>query len=222
MMCKMIRVCWLRLGTIGREEKASVRGRHSSGTRRSNYNYDRSEHHGDKDGNWNISSKSRVVGCSHSRNEAADKSSSRLDRLATNESCADRSWGSYRRESVPLFQSKNGPLQPNSSETASGSVMYEMYPLPGMSPSGVTSNGPPGPPAVMYYPYDHNSDYGTPGEQLEFGSLGPMGFMGTGTNELSQLNEATQTRGTIEKRRFHGSSVPQSSPDQPCSPHRRV
>ncbi|CAI0469911.1 unnamed protein product [Linum tenue] len=52
----------------------------------------------------------------------------------------------------------------------------------------------------------HRHDNPTPADQIEFGSLGPMGFA-----ELSHLNE---------DQRLHGSAVAQlSSPDQPSSPH---
>ncbi|GAB4861603.1 hypothetical protein Ancab_036796 [Ancistrocladus abbreviatus] len=195
---------------------ASVRDRNSSGTRRGNYNYDRNDHAGDKEGSWNANSKSRAAGRNRCRNQAADKSSSRLDRLAANENQADRPWGSYRHESVPSYQSQHG-LEPNSAHTASGSVAYRMYPLPGMNPSG--ADGPPVPSVVMFYPYDHNSGFGASGQQLEFGSLGPVDFVGTVTNEVSQ--EVNQMRGTLEEPRFRGSSAPHASADQPSSPHLR-
>ncbi|GMH00427.1 hypothetical protein Nepgr_002266 [Nepenthes gracilis] len=209
-------------GTYLPNPKALVRDRHSSGTRRSNYNYDRNEHRGDREGNWYTNSKSRATGSSHSHSHA-DKSSSRLDKSTANESRADRPWGSYRHESISSYQSQNGPLRPkapNSSQAASSNVAYGMYPLQGMNQSGVTSKGQTVPSMVMLYPYDHdNSRYGTPGEQLEFGSLGPVGFMGTATNEASQPAEGAQMRGGFEEQRFHGRSAQQSSPDQPSSPH---
>ena len=86
-----------------------------------------------------------------------------------------------------------------------------------MTPSGVTSNGPGMPSVVMLYSYDHNAGYGTPAEQLEFGSLGPMGF--PSVNEVSQLNEGSRMSSAFEEQRFHGTSAQQSSPDQPSSPH---
>lgn len=86
-----------------------------------------------------------------------------------------------------------------------------------MNPSEAASNGPSMPPVVMFYPYDHNAGYGTHAEQLEFGSLGPMGF--SSLNEVSQLNEGSRISGAFEEQRFHGNSVQQSSPDQPSSPH---
>ena len=69
----------------------------------------------------------------------------------------------------------------------------------------------------MLYPYDHNAGYGSPAEQLEFGTLGPMGF--SGVNELSQPIEGSRSSGAFEEQRFHGGSAQRSSPDQPSSPH---
>ncbi|KAK7258515.1 hypothetical protein RIF29_24094 [Crotalaria pallida] len=86
-----------------------------------------------------------------------------------------------------------------------------------MNSSGVSSNGPTMPSIVMLYPYDHNADYSSPAEQVEFGSLRPTGFLGV--HELSQLNEGSQSGLAFEEQRFHGGSAQHSSPDQPSSPH---
>ncbi|KAJ7951289.1 Poly(A) RNA polymerase cid14 [Quillaja saponaria] len=162
----------------------SPRDRHSSTTRRGNYNYDRNDHHGDRDGNWNMNTKTRASGRSHSRSQA-EKPNLRSERLATSESRADRPWGSHRHESVLSYQTQNGPVRSHSSQSGHPNVAYGMYPLPAMNPSA-SSNGPTIPSVVMLYPYDHNASYGPPAEQLEFGSQGPMGFSGV---ELSQQNE---------------------------------
>ncbi|KAL2926284.1 hypothetical protein RDABS01_006751 [Bienertia sinuspersici] len=171
-----------------------------------NYNYDRSDH-GDREGNWNVA-KARAAGRSHNRNQAEK---SRIDRLPGNDGRADRPWSTYRPDQISSYQAQNGPSRPSSSQGSSANVAYGMYPMPGMNPGGVTSNGP----VVMLYPYDHNSGYASPGEQLEFGSLGPMGV---GTNEASPI-DGTRLRRAFEDQRFHGSSGQQSSPDQPSSPH---
>jgi hypothetical protein len=93
-----------------------------------------------------------------------------------------------------------------------------MYSIPGMNPSGVSSNGPTMPSLVMLYPYDHNTGYSSPAEQLEFGSMGPMGF--SSTTELTQPNEGSRSgNSTLEEQRFHGVPAQRSSPDQPSSPH---
>lgn len=195
----------------GMLQKASVRDRHSSGVRRNSYNYDRSDH-GDREGNWNAA-KARAAGRSHNRGQAEK---SRIDRLAGNESRSDRPWSTYRHEQIPSYQAQNGPLRPSSSQSSSMNVAYGMYPMPGMNPGGVTSNGSTAPSVVMVYPYDHNSGYISPGEQLEFGSLGPMSV---GTNDASQPVDGNRLRRAFEDQRFHGGSVQQSSPDQPSSPH---
>ncbi|KAL5796030.1 hypothetical protein ACOSQ2_000850 [Xanthoceras sorbifolium] len=199
-------------GTYLPNPKVSARDRHSTNTRRGNYSHDRVDHHGDREGNWNVNSKSRASGRMHNRNQA-DKSNSRLDRMAGSENRADRPWGSHRHDTYPSYQSQNGPIRSSSTQSGSANVAYGMYPLPAMNPSGVSSNGPTMPSVVMLYPYDHNAAYGSPSEQLEFGSLGPVGF--TGVNEVSQLSEGSRSGGTFDEQRFHGTSTQRSSPDQP-------
>lgn len=203
-------------GTYLPNPKFTVRERHSTSTRRGNYNYDRNDHHGDREGNWNANPKSRPSGRSHGRSQG-DKPNARLDRLTPNESRSERPWVSHRHDSFPAYQSQNGPIRSNSTQSASANVPYSMYPLPAMNHSGASSNGPNMPPVVMFYPYDHNAGYGTPAEQLEFGSLGPMGF--SSLSEVSQLNDSSRISMDFEEQRFHSSSAQQSSPDQPSSPH---
>ncbi|XP_010661910.1 uncharacterized protein LOC100241322 isoform X3 [Vitis vinifera] len=200
-------------GTYLPNPKVSARERHASNSRRGNYHYDRGNHNGDREGNWNINSKSRTAGRNHSRNQA-DKSSSRLDRLAASESRADRPRGSYRHDSFPSYHSQNGPLHVNSPRSGSASVAYGMYPIPTVNPNEVSSNGPNVPSVVMVYPYEHNTNYGSQAEQPEFGSIGTAGF--SGMNEEALLNEGT---GAFEEQRFHGGVSQQSPSDQPSSPH---
>lgn len=200
-------------GTYLPNPKVSARDRHSTNTRRGNYNYDRSDHHSDREGNWNTNSKLRGTGRGHNRNHT-EKPSSKPDRLSTSESRAERPWSSHRHDSFIPHQ--NGPVRSNSSQSNPSNVAYGMYPIPAMNPSGVSSSGPM-PPVVMLYPYDHNAGYSSPAEQLEFGSLGPMGF--PGVNELPQANEVSQSSGALEEHRFRGGHTQRSSPDQPSSPH---
>ncbi|KAL3517280.1 hypothetical protein ACH5RR_024182 [Cinchona calisaya] len=201
-------------GTYLPNPKVSPRDRHSSGGRRGNYNYERSDSYGDREGNWNGNSKSRAAGRSHNRN-LSEKSNSRADRFSSNDSRADRSWGSYRHESFSSYQ--NGPLHSNSSQNNPSNVAYSMYQLPQTDASGVSSNGPTGPPVVMLYPFDHNASFGSHGEQLEFGTLGPIGF--SGVNEQTHLSDGSRPRGAHDEHRFRGGSGQRSSPDQPSSPH---
>ncbi|KAL1329193.1 hypothetical protein HN51_046339 [Arachis hypogaea] len=201
-------------GTYLPNPKVSVRERHSTNTRRGNYNYDRNDHHGDREGNW-VNSKLRGTGRGHNRNQS-EKTGPKPERLSTSESRSERSWGaSHRHDSFISHQ--NGPVHANSSQNSAANVAYGMYPIPGMNPGGISSNGPTMPSVVMFYPYDHNAGYGSPAEQLEFGSLGPMGF--PGVNEVPQPNEASRSGGVFEEQRFHGGSAQRSSPDQPSSPH---
>lgn len=194
-------------------QKVSARERHASNSRRGNYHYDRGNHNGDREGNWNINSKSRNAGRNHNRNQA-DKSSSRLDRLAASESRTDRQWGSYRHDSFPSYHSQNVPLRVNSTQSTSASVAYGMYSMPTITPNGVSSDGSNVQSVVMLYPYEHSANYGSLAEQPEFGSLGTAGF--SGTNEQALLNEGT---GAFEEQRFHSGISQKSSSDQPSSPH---
>ncbi|XVF80221.1 hypothetical protein PTKIN_Ptkin15bG0053700 [Pterospermum kingtungense] len=205
-------------GTYLPNPKVSMRERHSANARRGKYNNDRNDHHGDREGNWNANSKSRAAGRNHSRNQN-EKSRFTFDQFAavSGESRAERPWGSRRHDSFNSYQSRNGPVHSSSSQSSSASLPYGMYPLPAMNPSGVSSNGPTIPSVVMLYPYDHNSGYGSPAEQLELGSLGPVGF--SGMNEVSQLSDGSSSGGLFDEQRFHGTSARRSSPDQPSSPH---
>ncbi|CAN4111467.1 unnamed protein product [Withania somnifera] len=202
-------------GTYLPNPKVSVRDRHSS-TRRGNYNYERNDNHSDREGNWNLNPKSRAAGRNYNRSQS-EKSNSRVDRLASNDSRTDRSWSSHRHDSIPSYVSQNGQLRGNSSHIGPPNVAYGMYPLTAMNPSGATSNGPGGSPVVMFYPFDHNASYGSHGEQLEFGSLGPAGF--SGANEQPLPGEGNRQRGAFEEQRFHAVTGQRSSPDQPSSPH---
>ncbi|XP_031091650.1 uncharacterized protein LOC115996529 [Ipomoea triloba] len=191
--------------------KVTARDRHSSGSRRGNYNYERNDNHGDRDGNWKGSSKTRASGRSHNRSQT-EKSNSRLDWLSPNESRADRTWSSHRNDTFASYQSQRA----NSDISGVPDVAYGMYPFTAMNPTGVSSNGPTVPPLVMLYPFD-NPSYCSHGEQLEFGSLGPVGV--SGLSEQPQLGEGSRPRGTFDDCRFH---VQRSSPDQPSSPlHQR-
>ncbi|KAJ8556234.1 hypothetical protein K7X08_022992 [Anisodus acutangulus] len=178
-------------GTYLPNPKASARDRHAPGTRRGNYNHDRNDNYGDREGNW----KSRGVGRNYNRSQS-EKLNSRLDRPVSSESRADSSW---RHDSFPSYQSQNGPLHANSSSPSGvpPNMVYDMYPL---NPSAASLNGPP---VVMFYPFDHN------GEQLEFGSMSQVGV-----NEQAQTGDGSRLKGAFEEQRFQ-----LSSPDRPSSPH---
>ncbi|GKU96679.1 hypothetical protein SLEP1_g9891 [Rubroshorea leprosula] len=144
------------------------------------------------------------------RHQLADKPTSRSDRLAAAESRTDRPWGSHRNYSFPSYQSQNGPVRLNSTHSGSANVAYGRHPVATLNPSGVSSNGPNIPFFVMLYPYDHTPGYGSPAEQLEFGSPGQVSF--SGMNETSQLSEGGQSGGVFVEQRFHGGSGQCSSP----------
>lgn len=203
-------------GTYLPNPKISFRDRQSSNTRnhRGHYGYDRKDHHGDRDGNWNINSKPRFSGRAQGRNQV-DKPNSRIDRSTSSNSQSDRSWDTFKHEPFPSYYSQNGPLSSsNSTNRGSANMAYGMYPMPVMNPNGVSPSGTGVPPVVMLYPYDQNMGYASPTDQLEFGSLGPVHF--SGINEVSQLSEVS-SRGVNDLRNFQGDSA-LSSPDQPSSP----
>ncbi|VYS61111.1 unnamed protein product [Arabidopsis thaliana] len=194
-------------GTYFPNPKISPREqRPTSGMRRGNYGHDRTDHHSDREGNWNAGSKTRGSGRNHNnRNQADNKPISRQDR-------SDRHWGSsYRHESssYSAHHSQNGPIRSNTSQDASGNIAYGMYRLPpGMKQNSVTSSeGHNVPSVMMFYPYGHNNVYNSPSEYNEYGSLGPGG-------EAPHLNDEDQPR-------FRGAaaSAHMSSPDDPSSPH---
>ncbi|KAA0050999.1 Poly(A) RNA polymerase cid14 [Cucumis melo var. makuwa] len=189
---------------------ASARERQNA--RRGNFSYERSDSHGERDGNWNVTSKSRTSG----RRGQVDKPNSRLDRLSASENRVERAWSSHRHDSLP-YQSQNGPIRSNSTQSGSTSMAYGMYPLPSMNPGVVSSNGPSMPSVVMLYPLDHNGSYASPAEQLEFGSLGPVGF--ANLNDVSQVNEGGRMSRAFEDQRFHGSSNQRTPLEEPPSPH---
>ncbi|KAH8516935.1 hypothetical protein H0E87_005045 [Populus deltoides] len=190
-------------GTYLPNPKVAVRDRHATNMRKGNHNYNRSDHHGDREVSWNNDSRARAAGRGNNRSHA-EKSNTRPDRLA-GESQAERTWGSHRHDMFPSCQSQNG----------SSNVAYGMYPLPSLTP-GVSSNGPTIPSVVMLYPYDHSTGYGS-AEHLELGFVGPVGF--SGANETLHLSEVSRSSGGFEDQRFHSSSAHQPSPDQPSSPH---
>ncbi|KAE8660503.1 hypothetical protein F3Y22_tig00116951pilonHSYRG00291 [Hibiscus syriacus] len=205
-------------GTYLPNPKVSTRERHSANARRGKYSYDRNDHHSDRDGNWNANSKSQAAGYGRSCNQN-EKSRFTCEQsgAASGESRAERLWGSHRHDSYSSHQSHNGSVYSNSSQGTSADMPYGMYPLPAMNHSGVSSNGPTIPSVVMLYPYEHNSGYGSPDEQLDFGSLGPVAFSGM-NKEVPQPSDGSSSSGLFDKQRFHGTSAQQSL-DQPSSSH---
>ncbi|KAL4586140.1 hypothetical protein LXL04_010772 [Taraxacum kok-saghyz] len=137
------------------------RERHGSGSRRGNYNHDRSDNH--SEGNWNGNSKPRGSNRNHNhnRNHQTDKSRS------------------YRHDSYSTYQT-----QTQHGGSSQGNVgAYGMY----QNPVGNGSS------MVMVYPYDHNNHnsnsntgFGSHNsEQLEFGTLGPVGV----NEQQSQISD---------------------------------
>ncbi|KAJ6879582.1 hypothetical protein NC652_033010 [Populus alba x Populus x berolinensis] len=118
--------------------------------RKGNNNYNRSDHHGDREANWNNNSRARSAG---SAATVAAKLRSQIQ--------GQTDW----------HQSQNGSIRTNSTQSGSANAAYGMYPLPSLNPDGLSSNGPTISSVVMLYPYDHNTGYGS-AEHLGFGSPG--------------------------------------------------
>ncbi|XP_051119825.1 uncharacterized protein LOC127243635 isoform X2 [Andrographis paniculata] len=195
-------------GTYLPNPKVSVRERHSSGNRRGYYTHDRTDSLGDREGNWSIS-KPRSAARSRSQ---TDKMNSRTEGSAHSEVRGDHSWSSQGQNSIPSSQSQNGSLHSSSSQNNPRSVAH-MYSLAVANPGGVPNGSAP--PIVMLYPFGHNAAYVFHSDQLEFGSLGPLGFQGV--NPQLQLHDGTQTR-AFEHHRSHGNFGHRTSRDQPSSP----
>ncbi|MCL7038504.1 hypothetical protein MKW94_016444 [Papaver nudicaule] len=202
-------------GTYLPNPKISFRDQQTSSPKnyRGNHSYDRNDHYGEREGSWNINSRPRAAGRSHGRNQAG-KPNSRSDRLGASGSRSNRPWDSYRHGSFTSYQSQAVAFGSPSLNNGSNSVTYGMYPIPAVSSNGGSPTGS----VVMVYPYGgHSVDYGSPADQLEFGSLRQEHF--SGINEVSQRGEGVgSTRGLIEQQRFRGGSKAHSSPDQPSSP----
>ncbi|CAI9764132.1 unnamed protein product [Fraxinus pennsylvanica] len=99
-------------GTYLPNPKFFIREHHSSGNRRGNYNYDRNDNHGDREGNQMLILNQELLAHSYNRNQT-EKSYSRSDRVASSENRADWSW---RHDKVPSFQSLGVTLPPHQYE----------------------------------------------------------------------------------------------------------
>ncbi|KAG9160128.1 hypothetical protein Leryth_015019 [Lithospermum erythrorhizon] len=201
-------------GTYLPNPKLSAWERHSSGNRRGSYKSNRNDNHSDREGNWNANGKPRNTPHSQNRDQA-EKLNPRLDRLPS-EGRADRAWTSHGHDSHPSYRSQNSALRSNASNKGPRNLAYGMYSTPTMRANG----------ASLSYPNVQNSNFGSHGKQLGFGSLGPQGF--SSTKEESHLSEGSQLRRSLNNPRFHGRSDhrsppnhPSSPPNHPSSPHHR-
>ncbi|MCL7046419.1 hypothetical protein MKW94_016726 [Papaver nudicaule] len=200
-------------GTYLPNRKVPFRERQSSSIRNhkvNNNNYDRNEHHSEREGTWNMGFRQRSAG---PNNGLSDKPSTRSDLLAANESQADyRPFDLYRHEAFSSYQSQNGSFRPPASIHSN----YGMYPMVSVNSNGVSSTGPAGPSVVMLYPYDQNVGYSSPSDHVEFGSVRQGSF--SCADEVPQEVEVGPARFMYERRRIQGGLSAQSSPDEPSSP----
>ncbi|KAL9334693.1 hypothetical protein Peur_071874 [Populus x canadensis] len=200
-------------GTYLPNPKLSFRDRQSSNTRNhgGNYNYDRKDHHDEREGNWNNNPRPRSGARGQSQNQG-EKSSFRMDRSTANNRRSDRSWNS-KQDPLPRYHPRNSFRFSNSTDRGSTNAAYGMYPpVPVVTTSGVSAS------VVMLYPYDQNTGYNSPDQHLEF--VGPARF--TADKASPHLREDS-SRDINEQQDIRRDSD-LSSPDQPSSPrvHRRV
>ncbi|XP_072973478.1 uncharacterized protein [Typha angustifolia] len=211
-------------GTYLPNPKVSFRDRQSNiRNHRGSYYSDKTDH-GSREGSW-INSKSRAAR-NHGRGQA-ERPSSRSDRPTAAENQADRQWQTYRNDSfrhepVASYTAQNSSLGPRSS-TGAGNMTYGMYQVPAMTSNSMNPAAPAMSPMVMVYQYDQGAGYGSSGEPLEFGSLGPVHL--SGANDVPKPGDEQSLSSVYEHRHgiFRGSSSrsSRSSPDQPSSPHLR-
>ncbi|KAI3956403.1 hypothetical protein MKX01_016816 [Papaver californicum] len=199
-------------GTYLPNRKVPFRERQSSSINHklNNDNYDRTEHHKEREGTWNMGFRQQTV---RRNNVLSDKPCTRLDRLAANENQVDyRTFHSYTHESFSSYQAQKGSFCPPTSIRSN----YGMYPTVSINSNGVSPTGPAGPSAVRLYPYDQNVGYSSPAEHVEFGSVRQGSF--SRLDEVSQEVEVRPVRFMYERQRIQGGSSTQSSPDEPSSP----
>ncbi|KAJ6387514.1 hypothetical protein OIU78_017268 [Salix suchowensis] len=194
-------------GTYLPNPKLSFRDRQSSHTRNQggNYNYDRKDHHDEREGSWNNNPRPRSGARGQSQNQG-EKSSFRMDRSTANNRRSDRSWNS-KQDPLPRYHPRNSFRFPNSTNRGSTNASYGMYPpVPAVTTSGVSAS------VVMFYSFDQNVGYNSPDQHIEF--VGPAHFTG---DKVSPHSHEDSSRDSNEQQDIRRDSD-LSSPDQPSSP----
>ncbi|KAJ6748835.1 hypothetical protein OIU79_029840 [Salix purpurea] len=194
-------------GTYLPNPKLSFRDRQSSHTRNQggNYNYDRKDHHEEREGSWNNNPRPRSGARGQSQNQG-EKSSFRTDRSTANNRRSDRSWNS-KQDPLPRYHHRNSFRFSNSTNRGSTNASYGMYPpVPAVTTSGVPAS------VVMFYSFDQNVGYNSPDQHLEF--VGPAHFTG---DKVSPHSHEDSSRDSNEQQDIRRDSD-LSSPDQPSSP----
>ena len=151
-----------------------IRNRHYPNTRnhRGSYSYDKKDHHGEREADWNYNSKPRFASRNNFRYQG-ERSGTRMDKTNL----------SNRRPGKPSSSYKHGSFNSSmSSNHVTSNVPYGMHPLPVVGASGIPPSESAVPSIVMLYPHDQNVNYGS-SNWPEFGSLGPVHF--------SQVNKAS-------------------------------
>lgn len=188
-------------------QKLSFRDRQSSHTRNQggNYNYDRKDHHEEREGSWNNNPRPRSGARGQSQNQG-EKSSFRTDRSTANNRRSDRSWNS-KQDPLPRYHPRNSFRFSNSTNRGPTNASYGMYPpVPAVTTSGVSAS------VVMFYSFDQNVGYNSPDQHLEF--VGPAHFTGDKVSPHSHEDSSRDSNKQQDIRR----DSDLSSPDQPSSP----
>ncbi|KAJ0098533.1 hypothetical protein Patl1_20320 [Pistacia atlantica] len=207
--------CRSSTGTYLPIHKRSFRGRKSSNTRNQKryHRCDWKDHVGEREGSWNANSKPRLPACGQVCNQV-EKPNRRMDRATASSNRSDKSWDSFEHDCLPSYHSHSVPSTiSNSINHGSATVASGMNSLPFVNPSGLSTSGTAVPSLVMLYPYDQNMEFGSLGEQLEFGSLGAVH---SGADEAAHVEGSSRVVDEQHKSHDHSglSSLDQLSSSQ--------
>ncbi|XP_010671503.1 uncharacterized protein LOC104888284 isoform X2 [Beta vulgaris subsp. vulgaris] len=173
----------------------------------------RNEYHGEREANWNYSSKPRFAGRAQPRYRY-DKRNSKMDPSVATSSQTDRACDTFRNKSSQLNRSPKDPSSWRPTWNGHYDADYPVYQIHSEYHNQVSQSGDALPPFVMLYPYPQTIAYGSQVEPLQFGSVGPEHF--EGTDEVQQLSGYTKGY-DLELQNYQGDTGP-PSPDCASSP----
>ncbi|KNA07241.1 hypothetical protein SOVF_173670 isoform B [Spinacia oleracea] len=145
--------------------------------------HDRNEHHGEREANWNPSSKPRFSNRAQPRYRN-DKPNSKIDRSVASDSQTDRHFDSFRKNSYQLYRFPKEPSTSKSTWNGRYDTDYSVYQTRSEYHNEVSQSGDAHahahapPPLVMFYPYPQTVTYDSQIER-QFGSSGREQIVGT-------------------------------------------
>ncbi|XP_021729042.1 uncharacterized protein LOC110696079 [Chenopodium quinoa] len=139
--------------------------------------HDRNEHHGEREANWNSSSKPRFSGRAQPRYRN-DKTVSKIDRSVTSYSQTDRPCDTFRKNSYQLYRFPKDPATSKSTWNGCYDTDYSVYQTCSEYHNEVSQSGDGRPPFVMLYPYPQTIAYDSQIER-QFGSARREQIVGT-------------------------------------------